>query len=297
MKINRPFFEIWLQEPGINGIYRQVERAGRICYKSEDHASEDSARPFAERMIKSHHTAMLEHATVYLKKKVDTRGEAASCFSKVNIVDGIAYITTNLRVLVENGWMDDLNYICEPTDHHEKRVTVHFTTQISITREFNRHRVNSMAEQSTRYCNYSKDKFGSEVTINLPKWVHDLPDGDWSSDVEKGSVDIDGNSFLELARKVVDGEADDMENWLFANLAAERSYMNLISSGHIAQEARAILPLDTNTELVHTAFVSDWLHFFDLRALGTTGAPHPDAKVLALPLMEEFQKLGLIPEN
>jgi thymidylate synthase (FAD) len=85
-----------------------------------------------------------------------------------------------------------------------------------------------------------------------------------------------------------------LENWAFANLAAERAYMNLTTAGRKPQEARAVLPLDTNTELVHTAFVSDWLHFFDLRALGTTGAPHPDAKVLAAPLMAEFERLGLI---
>ena len=99
---------------------------------------------------------------------------------------------------------------------------------------------------------------------------------------------------MELAKKVEEGSADDYENWLFGNLAAERAYMNLIASGRKPQEARVILPLDTNTELVHTAFVSDWKHFFDLRALGTTGAPHPDAKVLARPLYDEFCRLGLI---
>ena len=91
-----------------------------------------------------------------------------------------------------------------------------------------------------------------------------------------------------------EGSADDYENWLFGNIAAERAYMNLIAAGRKPQEARVILPLDTNTELVHTAFVSDWKHFFDLRALGTTGAPHPDAKVLAHPLYDEFCRLGLI---
>ena len=90
------------------------------------------------------------------------------------------------------------------------------------------------------------------------------------------------------------GTATDLENWAFANLAAERAYMNLMALGRKPQEARAVLPLDTNTELVHTASVSDWKHFFDLRALGTTGAPHPDAKVLAQPLMEEFRRLGLL---
>ena len=298
MKNNLPQFEIWNQEPGIDGIYRQVERAGRVCYKSEDHCTAESARPFVERMIKSDHTAMLEHATVYLLYRdgetasAEQGGDAAgetwqryerNKFSKVTTVDGCHYVTTNLRVLAENQWLADLDHLTEPLTHHERRVTVHFTTQIATTREFNRHRANSMAEQSTRYCNYSKDKFGNEISINIPEWVRAL------SVEEPAQID-----FLELAKKVTEGQADDYENWLFANLAAERAYMNLIALGRKPQEARAILPLDTNTELIHTAFVSDWKHFFDLRAQGTTGAPHPDAKVLALPLYDEFCRLGLI---
>lgn len=298
MKNNLPQFEIWNQEPGMDGIYRQVERAGRVCYKSEDHCTAESARPFVERMIKSDHTAMLEHATVYLlyrdgetasaEQGGDATGETwqryeRNKFSKVTTVDGCHYVTTNLRVLAENQWLADLDHLTEPLAHHERRVTVHFTTQIATTREFNRHRANSMAEQSTRYCNYSKDKFGNEISINIPEWVRAL------SVEEPTQID-----FLELAKKVTEGQADDYENWLFANLAAERAYMNLIVLGRKPQEARAILPLDTNTELIHTAFVSDWKHFFDLRAKGTTGAPHPDAKVLALPLYDEFCRLGLI---
>ena len=84
MRIYEPSFEIWLQEPGLDGVYRQVERAGRVCYKSEDHCTAESARPFVERMIKSDHTAMLEHATVYLTygdnadgQVPDGQGEAA----------------------------------------------------------------------------------------------------------------------------------------------------------------------------------------------------------------------------
>lgn len=298
MKNNLPQFEIWNQEPGMDGIYRQVERAGRVCYKSEDHCTAESARPFVERMIKSDHTAMLEHATVYLLYRdgetasAEQGGDAAgetwqryerNKFSKVSTVGGCHYVTTNLRVLAENQWLADLDHLTEPLAHHERRVTVHFTTQIATTREFNRHRANSMAEQSTRYCNYSKDKFGNEISINIPEWVRAL------SVEEPAQID-----FLELAKKVTEGQADDYENWLFANLAAERAYLNLIAAGRKPQEARAILPLDTNTELIHTAFVSDWKHFFDLRAKGTTGAPHPDAKVLALPLYEEFCRLGLI---
>lgn len=305
MRISNPNFEIWQQEPGLDGIYKQIERVGRVCYKSEDHQTADSAKPFVERMIKNQHYAMLEHGTVYLSPALP-QGEGGdpkslteryqrNRFSRVNVVEGNAYITTNLRVLAENGWMDDLQYLCEPTEYHEKRVTVHFTTQIAITREFNRHRADSMAEQSTRYCNYSKAKFGNEITINLPTWVkQQMMESEWAKQISGGLLTISGHDFLELSRKVVDGSATDLDNWVFANLATEKAYMNLISAGKKPQEARVVLPLDTATELVHTAFISDWKHFFDLRALGTTGAPHPDAKALAMPLYEEFKKRGFI---
>lgn len=308
MRINNPSFEIWDQEPGLDGIYRQIERVGRVCYKSEDHQTADSARPFVERMIKNEHYAMLEHGSVFLtislegdnKLSAEEREQKANNyisnrFSRVVIAGGKAFVSTNLRVLAENGWLDDLAFLTEPTDHHERRVTVHFTTQIAITREFNRHRADSMAEQSTRYCNYSKAKFGNEITVNLPTWVKQLMmDSNWVRQISGGTLTISGHDFLELGRKVVEGSATDLDNWVFANLATEKSYMNLIAAGRKPQEARVVLPLDTNTELVHTAFISDWKHFFDLRALGTTGAPHPDAKALAMPLYEEFQKRQLI---
>lgn len=308
MRINNPSFEIWDQEPGLDGIYRQIERVGRVCYKSEDHQTADSARPFVERMIKNEHYAMLEHGSVFLtislegddKLSAEEREQKANNyisnrFSRVVIDGGKAFVSTNLRVLAENGWLDDLAFLTEPTDHHERRVTVHFTTQIAITREFNRHRADSMAEQSTRYCNYSKAKFGNEITVNLPTWVkQQMMDSNWVRQISGGTLTISGHDFLELGRKVVEGSATDLDNWVFANLATEKSYMNLIAAGRKPQEARVVLPLDTNTELVHTAFISDWKHFFDLRALGTTGAPHPDAKALAMPLYEEFQKRQLI---
>lgn len=295
MKINNPSFEIWPQEPGTDGIYRQIERVGRVCYKSEDHQTADSARPFVERMIKNQHLAMLEHGTVYLRMQNNQSAKYyANKFTHANRVGNTAYITTNLRVLAENGWMDDLQFLTEPTWHHEQRVTVHFTTQIAITREFNRHRADSMAEQSTRYCNYSKDKFGNEITVCLPSWVkQEMDDTDWEPQVSGGLLTLSGQEFMELSRKVADGSATALDNWVFANLAAEKAYMNLVAAGRKPQEARVALPLDTATELVHTAFVSDWHHFFDLRALGTTGAPHPDAKALAMPLYEEFKERGL----
>lgn len=286
MKIQNPQYEIWMQNPGELGIYQQIERAGRVCYKSENNTTEDSAKPFVGRMIEHEHYAMLEHGTVYL---TCNHGElplyASNKFSHVNTIDGKDYITTNLRVMAENKTLEDLKYRTDfEKGKHELRITVHFTTQIAITREYNRHRANSMAEQSTRYCNYTKNKFGSEICINLPTWV-------------KGDLETNDEKFVELCEDVANEETNDwtpIDAWLFANQAAEFAYMKLIAMGCKPQEARVILPLDTNTELVHTAFVSDWKHFFDLRALGTTGAPHPDAKILAEPLYEEFKERGYI---
>lgn len=286
MKIQNPQYEIWIQNPGELGIYQQIERAGRVCYKSENNTTEDSAKPFVGRMIEHEHFAMLEHGTVYL---TCNHGElplyASNKFSHVNTIDGKDYITTNLRVMAENKTLEDLKYRTDfEKGKQELRITVHFTTQIAITREYNRHRANSMAEQSTRYCNYTKNKFGSEISINLPTWV-------------KGDLETNDEKFVELCEDVANEETNDwtpIDAWLFANQAAEFAYMKLIAMGCKPQEARVILPLDTNTELVHTAFVSDWKHFFDLRALGTTGAPHPDAKILAEPLYEEFKERGYI---
>ena len=294
MRIEQPSFEIWPQEEGINGVYKQIERAGRVCYKSEKNASEDSAKPFVERMIAAAHTAMLEHGTVYLKGAVENlvNRYANNRFSRIHVKDGVAYVTTNLRVVAENKWMEDLGCFCEPTSHHEQRITVHFTTQVGVTREFNRHRANSMAEQSTRYCNYSKDKFGGEIAINLPEWIKR------EADCQEIYQELNHNLLKQLCQELViekDQQAwSAVDNWLFANLASEYAYLNLISLGRKPQEARVVLPLDINTELVHTAFVCDWKHFFDLRALGTTGAPHPDAKAIAAPLFEEFKRLKLL---
>lgn len=297
MRIIEPSYEILPQGSGIDGVYRQIELCGRTCYKSEGAIKEGSAKPFVERMVKSGHCSMLEHATVYLTIEYhpDFATNAGiveryqeNKYSKVNFIEGCAYVTTNYRVIVENEWFDDLDFMREPTEWHEKRVTVRFTTQIAVSREANRHRANSMAEQSTRYCNYSKDKFGGEISINKPKWVN----GD------------DMNGFLRSGEESFDGLVGQMSDykewnpvvkWWFANKVCEKMYLSLVEDdGLKPQDARAVLPLDTNTELTHTAFVSDWRHFFDLRSKGTTGKPHPDIEMLATPLMNEFKNLRLI---
>lgn len=277
MKLIKPSFEIWNQPAGLEGVYKQIERVGRVCYKSEDKITEDSAKPFVDRMIKSGHGAMLEHGTVYLLVPFETHISKykTNKYSKVrdiakHLMDDKSAVTTNLRVLVENGWLDDLQYICEPTGFHEKRITVHFVCDRGVSHEFVRHRVMSFAQESTRYCNYSKDKFGNELTFIQPCWLDDE------------RLKLYGPYHTVIRDK-------SPESIFIANLNnAERDYLDLIRLGWKPQEARAILPNALKTELVMTGFVSDWNHFFDLRARGTTGAPHPQAKELAEPLMKEF---------
>lgn len=150
MKLIKPKAELLTQSNGIEGIYKQIELCGRTCYKSEDKITENSAKPFVDRMIASNHLAMLEHGTVYLAKEVDYTSSdylgledkyESNKYSKVSYEGGIVYITTNYRVLVENNWLDDLKYICKPTEYHEKRYTFRLTTSIGVTRELNRHKL------------------------------------------------------------------------------------------------------------------------------------------------------------
>lgn len=283
MKLIKPYFEIWEQPTGLEGVYKQIERVGRVCYKSEDKITEDSAKPFVNRMIKSSHGAMLEHGTVYLfcptEEYVDSNGDVQyynplekyqnnNYSTLVDSNKGI-YVTTNLRVLVENGWMGDLQYLCEPTEFHEKRITVHFVCDRGVSHEFVRHRVMSFAQESTRYCNYSKDKFDNQVTFVIPSWCNSLIEG---SEQKYFTFEINRDEVVFM---------DALQN-------AQNSYLSLLKLGWKPQEARAVLPNSLKTELVVTGFTSDWNHFFDLRARGTTGAPHPQAKELAEPLMREF---------
>lgn len=298
MRIIKPSINILPQETGIIGAFKQIERAGRICYKSEDNITESSHEEFVNRMIKSNHLAMLEHGTVYLYLEWDNENykefsklkvryssnKYSKIYEKNTFPHGI-YITTNYRVLVENNWLEDLKYICDPTNYHHKTISIIFTTQIAITREFNRHRVNSMAESSTRYCDQSKDKFGNELSINLPDWVRE----DLVITTNKESTFIDYCS--SIAEFKHENEFIDIDYWLFANLACEFSYMNLRRLGRSPQEARVVLPLDTNSELIHTAYLSDWKHFLELR---TANSAHPDARNLAKDLENQLITLKYI---
>lgn len=280
MKLIKPSFEILEQGSSLNDIYKHIELCGRTCYKSTDKITKDSAKPFVDRMINSKHYAMLEHGTVYLTMPMDSiipievnrwgkyiKNPYSKGF-KLCTINGQrkVAITTNFRVLVENGWLDDLKYLCEPTEYHIKRITVRFICNRQVSHEFVRHRVFSFAQESTRYCNYTKDKFDGELTFIQPCWIdEEYVHGDYNR----------SEQFVMLTEM--------LEN-------VESTYNFMINNGWKPQQAATILPNALKTELIMTGFVDDasWKHFFDLRAKGTTGTPHPQAKELAESLMKEF---------
>lgn len=298
MRLIKPSFSIWDQQEGLEGVYKQIERAGRVCYKSEDKITEDSAKGFVDRMVKSGHGAMLEHGTVYLDVP-NSAGDynlvpffASNPYSKVVIKpldDRVHnYVTTNFRVVVENfaeEYIPDiLQYLCEPTEFHEKRITVHFVCDRGVSHEFVRHRVMSFAQESTRYCNYAKDKFGNELTFIIPRWLS-LSNGSYTYDYPNGFTK-DGSKWDSKL---------ELNTFLLSLVRSEAAYLELISQGWVAQQARAVLPNSLKTELVMTGFVSDWKRFFRLRSrIAKTGKPHPQAQELADPLMDEFVKRGIM---
>lgn len=291
MRLIKPYFEIWNQPSSLEGVYKQIERVGRVCYKSEDKITEDSAKGFVDRMVKSGHGGVLEHGTIYLLKPMEYKGVyvpgiewkkyVINPYTRTNLCSindqNTIAITTNYRALVENNWLDDLKYICEPTEFHEKRITVHFVCDRGVSHEFVRHRVMSFAQESTRYCNYSKDKFGNELTFIQPCWLDDE------------RLKLYGSYHTVIRDK-------SPESIFIANLNnAEKDYLDLIKLGWKPQEARAVLPNSLKTELIVTGFVSDWNHFFRLRSrIAETGKPHPQAQELADPLMDEFVKRGIM---
>ena len=278
MKLIKPSVEIIKQEEyDLNHIFKFIELAGRTCYKSEDKITEDSAKEFVDRMIKSGHGAMLEHGTVYLtipnkntSRSLLVYNYEINPYSKIVNTDDYIYITTNYRVIIENNWNEHLKYITAPSEFHAKRTTVKFICDRGVSHEFVRHRVFSFAQESTRYCNYTKDKFNNELTFIIPCWIKDLKEGSYYAYCEYHHA-----------------ENDPCKEWFDVCMNAEHVYTELIEKGWKPQEARTILPNSLKTELIMTGFNSDWQHFFELRCAPNA---HPQAKELADMLKDKFNK-------
>ena len=256
--------------------YLNIEQFDEENFEDSPYYENLTAEDFVNMLVKSNHGAMLEHGTVYMQidtfldipedDRLDKKVHQyeSNRFTKVNsmyIGQGCwrSYITTNLRVLVENNWIDDLRYVCEPTEYHAKKVTAKFICDRSVSHEIVRHRGSygmSFAQESTRSCNYSKSKFNNELTFIEPAW--EFPSSNIVNTRERFEAILN---------------------------EAEANYMELITLGFKPQEARAVLPNALKTEIVVTGFIDDWKHFFELRC---DSAAHPDIRKLALDLQKQF---------
>lgn len=304
MRLVKSKYEIIPQEKGLEGIYKNIEKAGKLCYASEP--IEGKAKDFVDKLIKSNHLSVLEQGTVYLKldctPKYDSDNRplkyqkdlshykdnpySIHCYGKNNC-ENMEYVTSNMRVIYENGWENDLQYLCEPTEYHAKRTSVLFICDRGISHELVRHRKFSFSQQSQRYCRYSNDKFGNEISFIKPHWLN-TPLGRYIEDDECNIWCEEDNDFnfnnLDTVERV----------YLSSLLDSEADYMVMLNEKAKPEDARGVLPNATATKIIMTGFIEDWKHFIFLRAEDGTGKAHPDMKVLAEPLMNEFKQLNLI---
>lgn len=283
------------QEPGLLGVYKQIERAGRTSYKSEDKITENSAEKFVNMLMERGHLAPFEFGTIYLKFPTNIDPETImfydnNPYSKVTFDDEWYYVTTNSRVIIENDYRQHLQYLCDPTDMHELRFTVGIICSRSIANEIVRHRAFSYVQESTRYCNYSKDKFGGEVAYIIPHWMDELKEGYYNKPYysildDKFHMDFIGlyNSYTEdlaFGKDVPYKYLYRLQNW--AN-AEDTYFREMTIYDRPPQDTRDTLPLGLKTELVMCGYLSDWDHFLSLRCAKDA---HPDMQIVANKIKE-----------
>lgn len=288
MKLIKQSFEFINQTDfSLVGIKKHIERCARVSYKSEDKITDTSYEKFVNMLESRGHDRPLEFGTVYLSRTSQKEDNmewldkyAYNPWSKFSFGNGstringelrnTVYVTTNYRVIKEHHWEDDLQYLCEPTEYHYKRYTVHMILDRGVMDEFRTHVGLSHLAESTRYVNYSKKKFGSELTFIKPCWLDD----------EK--LKLYGPYHTVIRDK-------SPESIFIANLNnVERDYLDLIKLGWTPQQARSVLPLSIKSELISCGFKDSWENFFYRR-----DAPdaHPMAQEIAKPMHQKFIEL------
>lgn len=270
MKVVEPSVEIIKQEDfSIKGIKKFIEQCARLAYKSEDKITDDSYEKFVQMLIDKDHARPLEFGTVHLKMDSDHFDDFIADLSYAgslnclwikwyfNFTDNMYYITTNYRYYTEV-CLRDSPYLVEPCFTEEnnafypKRYAAKFIISRGIMDEFRTHISLSSIAESTRYCNYSKGKFGNEITCVRPRVIADITD-----DVEKACANI---------------------NWTTKMGLFEQAYLSAINTGSTPQQARGFLPLDVKSELIMCGFKDAWDNFFYRRCAIDA---HPDARYIA----------------
>lgn len=273
------------------GIKKHIERCARVSYKSENKITDTSYEKFVNMLESRGHDRPLEFGTVYLTLRGDDTDALRNIFiyaenpwTKIrkqvikaeydpNIRVVLNYVTTNYRVIVENHLEEDLKYLCEPTEYHYKRYTAHMILDRGVMDEFRTHVGLSHLAESTRYCNYSKDKFGNEITFIKPCWCN-IPEGDY------GTPDYIPDRLPRIGA-TESGLIDALQY-------AEYYYFFLLSEGWTPQQARSVLPLGIKSELISCGFKDAWENFFYRRDAKDA---HPMAQEIAKPMHQKFIEL------
>lgn len=314
IKVVNPSVEIWKQEGyTLDAIWKHIARCARVCYQSvpKNNGEIDYEflvrtlfrgidflnQPYTDDDVLKTHLSVCEHATVHLKYPLFMARAAAQAtrfihnhYSRTKEHESYIYVTTNMRVLIEHHWMDELEFIDNTPNcpYYAERTTINFITDIGASRELNRHRVNSISEESTRYCRYNADKFRNNVTVIKLPWIPSVDvDGQCYNAGFYGDEEIFYDNYIE-SRYCKDWTAIDW--FLYGLQIANLVYCKCIELGWTAQQAREILPLNTKTQVVHTAFADDWQHWLKLRSNEVSGKVHPCTKELADKLVKLINK-------
>lgn len=270
MKIIEPKVEL-LSEIGIS-TESHIARCSRICYGHEDkEPNQEADKKMVDGLIKRGHLSMLRHSSAYFVFTNHLPEEFKSEYVNTLSQEDYIYASTNGQFTLEHNNKADLNShvflnLCRkyPELFELYRLTFCITTQISTSRELNRKSPNATAERSTRYCS-SKDG----LLICRPWWFkHSI------EDITKGNYTY-------------------AEKWYYDNMInTEEVYKVLLDTNMRPEDARGILPLDTATKVIYTYSIREWQHILDLRYYGTTGKPHPNAKLIAGKIRDEINNFA-----
>lgn len=305
MKLIKQSFEFINQTDfSLVGIKKFIEKCGRVCYKSEDKITDDSYEKFVNMLEKRDHTRPLEFGTVHLKMNEETLTTLQNDLIDEGIYNDYwlkwdeehengnyyVFLTTNYRYYLEIckycPWIKD--YLDESdSEYYPKRYTVHFILDRVTMDSFRTHIGLSHLAESTRYCNYSKDKFDNQITFVKPEWC-DIPTGEYELFEEDSTIDgltihhIDGNEnpliYTSDATKAFLRNCDSVET----------NYFECLNNGWTPQQAREVLPLSIKSELISCGFEDAWKNFFYRRCAKDA---HPMAREIAIPLQEQFLKI------
>lgn len=307
MKLIKQSFEILEQKDfTIKGIKQFIERCARVSYKSEDRMTDTSYEKFVGMLESRDHTRPLEFGTVHLRMS-EAQFETLQTllmdkvyndyWVKYNVIDtedeDDCYVTTNYRYYLEMCkyavWLP-IHLDESDSPFYPKRYTVHMILNRGVMDEFRTHVGLSHLAESTRYCNYSKDKFDNQVTFIKPCWTN-LPTGEYELFEEDDSLDgltvyhIDGDEnpmlYPTYGEKAFIRNCDD----------AEHNYFEALENGWKPQQAREVLPLSIKSELISCGFADAWANFFYRRCAPDA---HPMAREIAIPIQEKFKELCYI---